>query len=251
MKWIVRFMDVLSCLVILWYFVFLLPKMVENGKAMRLLAQRRSSFQALERNAVQSGLSPFGFPPNDITDSNGLPLLSWRVAFLQEISRCGEYGDILSRFNFQENWLSPQNLEASKQRPNFYFYPYYLEKSKPTLTCMVLVKEIADWKRSGNYGKGHIQDKALVILIDPEYAVPWTAPTTDVSWQDLANGKIKPFVTNGYIHYLKAWDLLPETGAAKCPESYEEWENLCGVPSWVIESHQNKSHESETTTKQQ
>jgi hypothetical protein len=179
-----------------------------------------------------------------------MPLLSWRVAFLQppgptDLSEKPllEYRNTFSRFDLRENWLSLQNAEASKRKPGFYFFPYFLETQDNTLTCMVLIKEIAEWKRSGNYDKEQIEEKALVILVDPKNAVPWTAPNTDVSWKDLASGKIKPFMDskNGYIYYLKAWNL--SYGRLECPKTYEDWERLCGVPEMPLsgENPQNKN----------
>ena len=59
------------------------------------------------------------FPPAAITDKNGKPLLSWRVALLPFIDTGSPYW----KFHLDEPWDSPHNLAVVEQMPAIYHCP--------------------------------------------------------------------------------------------------------------------------------
>ncbi len=59
------------------------------------------------------------FPPAALTDANGRPLLSWRVAILPYIEQTSLY----SQFHLDEPWDSPNNLPLARQMPRLYLCP--------------------------------------------------------------------------------------------------------------------------------
>jgi prepilin-type processing-associated H-X9-DG protein len=58
-------------------------------------------------------------PPAAITDANGRPLLSWRVAILPYIEEVSLY----NQFHLDEPWDSPHNLPLASQMPRVYACP--------------------------------------------------------------------------------------------------------------------------------
>lgn len=181
-------------------------------------------------NVFWRGSEPF--PPGDILSGDGTPLLSWRVAFLLENEKSfPEYRDKNFSFNTDEPWDTSNNLKAAETKPDFFMYPYHLETKNSIKTCVVLIKEVAELKRTGQYDD-QIRDKALIVLLAPEDAVPWTAPV-DVSWKDLAAGRIKAFNRNGYFFYVKCGDITMEY-LKRHPQSYEEWAKLCDVENILV-----------------
>src|SRR5438477_2970944 len=59
------------------------------------------------------------FPMPAITDKNGKPLLSWRVAILPFI----EQGELYNKFHTDEPWDSPHNKALLKEMPPTYLCP--------------------------------------------------------------------------------------------------------------------------------
>lgn len=203
------------------YFCFILYPAVKETHNLRSRNQVNNSLGIFYR-----GIGEW-FPPDDIFAEDGTPLLSWRVAYLLENARY--YPEYLSKkhpFQLDESWNTEANLQAAKRKPNFFMYPYRLEKKGNMKTCVVLVKEVAELKRTKKY-EDRIKDKALVVLVDPEHAVQWTAPV-DVSWKDLASGKIKSFNRDGYFFYVRCGGVSMEY-LKRHPGSYEEWAALCDV----------------------
>ena len=70
--------------------------------------------------ALQGYHNAFGcFPPAAVTDKQGKPLLSWRVAILPYLGSKERY----SRFHLDEPWDSPHNLALLNDRPDVYACP--------------------------------------------------------------------------------------------------------------------------------
>jgi hypothetical protein len=109
-------------------------------------------------------------------------------------------------------------------KPPWYYYPYYSKKHRRS--CVVGIEEIMSLDK-GMMIQDVFKKKAIIVVIEPEHAINWTEPK-DISWKDLANGKIKPFYyKNGYIMYIKIGDCTVET--KRIPSSYLEWQQLCGI----------------------
>ena len=61
--------------------------------------------------AIHNYHDAYGHMPQDITDKNGKPILSWRVAILPFI----EQAPLFDRYNFDEPWDSPNNRIVGEQ----------------------------------------------------------------------------------------------------------------------------------------
>jgi hypothetical protein len=87
----------------------------------REAAARMSSSNNLKQIALacMNYESAYGHLPNDITDANGKPILSWRVAILPFI----EQGNLYNQFNLTEPWDSPNNKHLSKTMIKTYVSP--------------------------------------------------------------------------------------------------------------------------------
>ena len=178
----------------------------------------------------------FSFPEN-ILSERGEPLLSWRVAFLLEREeyyhpKISLWRENEPTFRINESWQSTNNEEAAKTKPNFCFYPYYLDSKINTMTCLVRIKEIAEFKKA-NPDSIILGKKALLIIVDPKFAVPWTSPR-DISWKDLASGKVKPYMELGAICYARASDYAFFSDN-NYPKTFSEWQNFCGVSEQVTQ----------------
>jgi RNA polymerase sigma factor (sigma-70 family) len=66
--------------------------------------------------AVHSYSDTYGVLPSDITDDEGQPLLSWRVALLPFL----EQGDLYRQFKLDEAWDSPHNIKLLARMPKVY-----------------------------------------------------------------------------------------------------------------------------------
>lgn len=96
-----------------------------------LLPAQRSAREAARRaqctnNLKQIGLAMHNYhsvndclPPVAITDKNGRPLLSWRVAILPYL----ESNSLYSQFHLDEPWDSPHNLALLEPMPGVYACP--------------------------------------------------------------------------------------------------------------------------------
>jgi hypothetical protein len=78
--------------------------------------------KASQNNLKQIGLSFFNYEsayayfPADITDKNGKPLLSWRVAILPYL----EENELYNQFKMDEPWDSPDNKKLIEKMPKMY-----------------------------------------------------------------------------------------------------------------------------------
>ena len=74
--------------------------------------------------AMHNYLSANNSFPRDITDKDGKPLLSWRVAILPYI----EQAELYNKFKLDEPWDSPHNKELLKEMPPTFLCP---SRAKP------------------------------------------------------------------------------------------------------------------------
>ncbi|MDR0391616.1 MAG: hypothetical protein LBH59_06895 [Planctomycetaceae bacterium] len=147
------------------------------------------------------------------------------------------------KLNMNESWDSQTNLQAALPKPVLYWCPVQYGRRSGMKTCVMMIKEIADEIRKYQSESietrtkifNKLKGKIVIIIIDPKYAVPWAKPI-DVSWKDLALGRVEPYKVRGrdgrmyicclrYEHVLGVYRVITE-----CPNSYEEWEELCGLP---------------------
>ena len=111
--------------------------------------------------------------PADITDKDGKPLLSWRVAILPFIEQQALY----EQFHLDEPWDSPHNLELAKT-----LVPTYACPSSPTEPGMtnyrVFVGDGAAFDLAKPAGIQEFRDGTsnTLMVVEAGEAVPWTKP---------------------------------------------------------------------------
>ena len=106
---------IICCLFLLW---LLMPATSHCGPGMNRTACTNNLKQiSLAMDAYQSDHGCL--PPAAITDKNGKPLLSWRVAMLPYL----ENGPLYAKFHLDEPWDSPHNRTLLDQMPGLYNCP--------------------------------------------------------------------------------------------------------------------------------
>ena len=152
-----------------------------------LMPAIRSAREAARRAQCVGNLSQIGlamhiyhgahgyFPPAAITDRNGRPLLSWRVAILPHLDSSSLYND----FHLDEPWDSPHNLPLLARMPAIYACPSDTTRN-PGLTGYQAVVGSAtaftpDFKplRFEDFTDGLMN---TLLVGESRQAVPWTKP---------------------------------------------------------------------------
>jgi Protein of unknown function (DUF1559) len=107
---------------------FLLPAV----QKVRSAAARMSSLNNMKQImlACHAYHDVYGHLPNDITDKNGKPLLSWRVAILPFI----EQNNLYSQFKLDEPWDSKNNKQWSQVAVKTYLSPLAVTPNPAGLT---------------------------------------------------------------------------------------------------------------------
>jgi hypothetical protein len=159
---------------------------------------------------------------NNIDSLNAEPLLSWRVDILQ-FSPEDKSQELFLKFNLKNLWNEEQNKNLLQFRPSWYYYPYYMKEQQKT--CILGIEEIMQLPQISKV-REIVRDKAIIIVCSHEFAVEWTSPV-DISWKDLANGKIKPYLLQNYLYYIKVGN--GEFTSTLIPKSFIEWQTLCGL----------------------
>jgi hypothetical protein len=114
------------------------------------------------------------FPAAAITDKNGKPLLSWRVAILPFI----EENDLYKQFKLDEPWDSKHNKALLKKMPKV-FAPAGL-KTKPPYSTFYrpFVGNGAAFEPNRGLRYADIPDglSNTLMVVEAGQAVPWTKP---------------------------------------------------------------------------
>ena len=149
--------------------------------------------------------------PNDVVSSTEEPLLSWRVPLLSAVQEREKERKI--KIDETQSWDSPANEAALELRPYFYFYPIFadfypfpftlfqkrqwVEQREPK-TCLLRITEVQDALEAGVQLR---DDDPYLVMVDHQYAVPWTKPQ-DVSLREILNGNVELNSYSGYGAYI-------------------------------------------------
>lgn len=133
------------------------------------------------------------FPARASFDSQGKPLLSWRVHLLPFLEQQGLY----KQFHLNEPWDSPHNRKLIPRMPAVYQNPS--APAKPGMAhYLALVGKGAVFEGNSGCGLAHITDGVsntlLLVEVNPDRAVIWTKP------EDLAFDPEKPLAGLGKAH---------------------------------------------------
>ncbi len=118
------------------------------------------------------------FPKPALTDKDGKPLLSWRVAILPYIEQQGLY----NRFKLDEPWDSPHNKELIKEMPPVFVCPSRANVEPGTTTYRVFVGAGALFEKGQDTGIQQITDGTsnTLMIAESTDAVPWTKPDAEL-----------------------------------------------------------------------
>lgn len=127
----------------------------------------------------------FSYFPYDLYDSEAKPLLSWRVMILRCLGRPER--ELFEKFNLNEPWDSPQNLEAAKNMPEVFKRPGFdldagMTVYKRPIGNNALFNVAEPYKKEipadAPIADG---DSYTIMFVEcrPEDAVFWSQPQTD------------------------------------------------------------------------
>ncbi|MBC7352258.1 MAG: DUF1559 domain-containing protein [Thermogutta sp.] len=133
------------------------------------------------------------FPPQAITDKNGKPLLSWRVALLPYL----ECNTLYEQFHLDEPWDSPHNSALIEQMPEVFRNP-----SAPRIPGIAhylgVVGKGAFFEEGKTRKFADIRDGTsntiMLVEVDPDRGVIWTKP------EDLPFNPDNPLDGLGHAH---------------------------------------------------
>lgn len=114
------------------------------------------------------------FPRQAITDKDGKPLLSWRVAILPYL----EQQELYNKFKLDEPWDSEHNKALIQEMPQVYVCPSRLNPEPGTTTYRGFVGNGAFWDAEKAVGLQDITDGTsnTLAIVEAKDAVPWTKP---------------------------------------------------------------------------
>jgi prepilin-type processing-associated H-X9-DG protein len=114
------------------------------------------------------------FPMPAITDQDGKPLLSWRVAILPYIEQL----ELYNKFKLDEPWDSPHNKALLKEMPPTYLCPSRRSVEPNTTTYRVFVGPSAMFEHGQGTEIATVTDGTsnTLLVVEAREAVPWTRP---------------------------------------------------------------------------
>jgi hypothetical protein len=122
-------------------------------------------------------------PPVNITDSNGRPILSWRVALLPYLDE----KKLFHSFRLNEPWDSPENLKNLEKIPDCYVFPFDPDSRKHGLTCFRTIRG-----NNGSFGgRAPIMSEQggdFVLVLESSELVKWTMPDEPIDFRDFPKG---------------------------------------------------------------
>jgi Protein of unknown function (DUF1559)/Domain of unknown function (DUF4190) len=149
-------------------------------------------------------------PPAAITDRNGKPLLSWRVAILPYF----DSSDLYYKFHLDEPWDSPHNLTLLNAMPSYFKCPSDPDP-KPGMTNYVAVIGPSTCFRP-DFQPVRFADitdgtSDTLLLGESRRAVPWTKPEDlpfdlKIPFSGLGsahNSGFNALLADGFVKFLK------------------------------------------------
>ncbi len=163
----------------------------KNDEVLKLAADRTKSANNLKQIGIafHSHADAFQNVPRDITDKNGKPLLSWRVAVLPFLDE----NELHEQFNLSQPWDSKDNKKLLERLPKAFtaprgkfekghtFYQSFAGAGAIMGAKPIMMVDVKDGLTN------------TFIVIEAGEAVPWTKPA------DLAFDPAKPLPKLGGI----------------------------------------------------
>ena len=157
------------------------------------------------------------FPPVAITDKDGKPLLSWRVALLPFL----EEESLYKKFKLDETWDSPHNIKLAAKMPKVFFHPAKNKSGDNKTHYQVFYGNGAAFEMNKGYSMEQISNRDglsnTLSVVEAEAPVLWTKPE-DLPFDPkknlprllTINGKINVAFCDGSARSLSA-SIKPET----------------------------------------
>ncbi|MHB8968938.1 MAG: DUF1559 domain-containing protein [Pirellulaceae bacterium] len=134
------------------------------------------------------------FPAAYVADANGRPMHSWRVALLPYLERA----DLYERYNFDEPWDSPGNLQVAEQMPETFRCPSFASAPAPGNNLTNYVVIVGDptvlppqsmfrpnhWTRMSEVTDG---TSNTILVVESSTPVPWTRPDADPTFEQIVS----------------------------------------------------------------
>ena len=140
------------------------------------------------------------FPPPAIYSKDGQSLLSWRVLLLPYLDQ----QEVYNRFNFDEPWDSPNNIELLKEMPSVYRRPNWSARAdgyKTIYQVFVGPGTIFGSKQIPSLPEVSYADGVsnTVLVVEAFEPVPWTKP------EDLLYAGDQPLPPLGGLYHNLGW----------------------------------------------
>lgn len=161
-------------------------------QAARMAARRAAS----QNNLLQIGRALIKFkqehgqyPARYSTNSDGQPLLSWRVHLLPYLGQEALY----EQFHLEEPWNSPHNLALQTSMPDIFLNPSLPETETETSYLVIEAEGLlgppspdSTFQRPLTAAENPQDDsKPLTLVMESQIQVPWTAPVDfQATWAD-------------------------------------------------------------------
>ena len=160
-----------------------------------LLPAVQAAREAARRPQCTNNLKQFGLamhnyhsatnalPKPAITDKDGKPLLSWRVAILPYI----EQAELYNKFKLDEPWDSPHNKALINEMPSTYLCPSWRVTGPGMTTYQAFVGPGALFEEGKATGFQDVTDglSNTLMVVEAKDAVIWTKPD-DLKFDPLA-----------------------------------------------------------------
>ena len=156
-----------------------------------LREEARSSNCVSHLGQLQLALSNYestygSLPPSAITNANGEPLLSWRVALLPFM----EEGALYNQIKLDEPWDGPNNRKFNGRRPLLFSCPSHLDDAEKGYTSYVAVIGPRTLFPGGGKAKrrGDIRDdpaSTLMVVETTTASINWMEPR-DLEWDRMS-----------------------------------------------------------------
>lgn len=174
-------------------------------------------------NQLAAYIGEYGCP-NNVKSPDGKPFLSWRVLVSKGVMKNDEE---LQKLDLTKPWYDPEVARVITNSllccdPALHYPSPALPYS--STTRFVRIKEIDAAMREGSISHSALRNKAYIVVLKPQYAFPAAKPY-DVSWRELASGKVEiegpPYRFCTVYGESLYRDNLPETE--------DGWQEFCGA----------------------